>query len=659
MDDGKSTLIGRLLFDSKSIFADQLDAVERTSRERGDGYTNLALLTDGLRAEREQGITIDVAYRYFATPHRKFIIADTPGHVQYTRNMVTGASTADLALILIDARNGVLEQSRRHAFIASLLGIPHFVVCINKMDLVDWSQERFEEIRDEFRNFAMKLEVHDLTFVPMSALHGDNIVSRSDNMPWYEGTPLLHHLEQVHIASDRNLIDARFPVQYVIRPQRGTDHDLHDYRGYAGTVAGGIFKPGDEVVVLPSGFTSHVAEVRAPGGAALAEAFPPQVGHVAARRRSRHRPWRHDLPPPQPAVRRSGHRRHGVLVLGSVVAGARRPLSRSSTPPGRCRCGSSISTTASTSTPCIGTRTATSLSLNEIGRVRLRTQAPLMFDPYRRNRATGGFILIDPVTNNTVAAGMIVGAEQANVTNVVWHANAVARDQRPTRGLTVWLTGLSGSGKSTVAVEVERKLVDAGRPAYLLDGDNLRHGLNADLGFSPADRAENVRRVGEVARLFADAGMVAVVSLVSPYRADRDRVRAAHQAGGLRFVEVFVDTPLEVCEARDPKGMYAKARAGEITGFTGVDDPYEAPAASRAGPAAGPRQPVCDGRLGDPARRSNRPDDKAGGDARLAALAGRGSPGELLLESGPAAAAAGDPEGSSGRPEAIASPTRC
>jgi len=277
VDDGKSTLIGRLLFDSKSIFSDQLDAVERTSRERGDGYTNLALLTDGLRAEREQGITIDVAYRYFATPHRKFIIADTPGHIQYTRNMVTGASTADLALILIDARKGVLEQSRRHAFIASLLGIPHFVVCINKMDLVDWSQDRFEEIHDDFRNFATKLDVHDVTFVPVSALLGDNIVDRSANMDWYAGTPLLHHLEQVHIASDRNLIDARFPVQFVIRPQSGTDHDLHDYRGYAGTVAGGIFKAGDEVVVLPSGFTSHIAEVRGPGGEELAEAFPPQA----------------------------------------------------------------------------------------------------------------------------------------------------------------------------------------------------------------------------------------------------------------------------------------------------------------------------------------------------------------------------------------------
>ncbi len=576
VDDGKSTLIGRLLFDSKAIFIDQLDAVERTSRQRGDGYTNLALLTDGLRAEREQGITIDVAYRYFATPQRKFIIADTPGHVQYTRNMVTGASTADLALILVDARNGVLEQSRRHTFIASLLGIPHFVVCINKMDLVDWSQTRFEEIRDEFRNFATKLDVHDVTFVPVSALHGDNIVSRSDYSPWYEGTPLLHHLEQVHIASDRNLIDARFPVQFVIRPQRGTDHDLHDYRGYAGTVAGGIFKPGDEVVVLPSGFTSRIAEVHSPGGEPLEEAFPPQSVTLRLTEdldisrgdmicRPHNRPyvgqdidamvcWFSDQAPLA-----AGSRYRIQQTTRSVVARVERLDYRLD-----------VNTLHRD-------ETATSLSLNEIGRVRIRAQAPLMFDAYRRNRATGGFILVDTVTNNTVAAGMIVGAEQASDTNVVWHSNLVQRDQRPTRGCTVWLTGLSGSGKSTVAVEVEHRLVAAGRPAYLLDGDNLRHGLNSDLGFSAADRGENVRRVGEVARLFADAGIVAVVSLVSPYRADRDQVRALHEAAGLRFLEVFVDTPLEVCEARDPKGMYAQARAGQITGFTGVDDPYEPP----------------------------------------------------------------------------------
>jgi bifunctional enzyme CysN/CysC len=410
----------------------------------------------------------------------------------------------------------------------------------------------------------------------MSALHGDNIVTRSANMAWYEGTPLLHHLENVHIASDRNLIDARFPVQYVIRPQRGTDPALHDYRGYAGTVAGGVFKPGDEVVVLPSGFSSRVAEVRGPGGEMLDEAFPPQAVTVSLE---------DDID-----VSRGDMicRPHNRPYVGQDVDALVCWFSESSslTPGARY----SIRHTTRTVTGRVELleyrldvntlhrdEEADSLSLNEIGRVRLHTQAPLMFDPYRRNRSTGSFILIDQATNNTVGAGVIVGAEQANVSNVMWHANAVQRDQRPSRGMTVWLTGLSGSGKSTVAVEVERRLVAAGRPSYLLDGDNLRHGLNADLGFAAGDRAENVRRVGEVARLFADAGVVAVVSLVSPYRADRDRVRAAHEEAGLRFLEVFVDTPLDLCEARDPKGLYAKARAGEITGFTGVDDPYEPP----------------------------------------------------------------------------------
>jgi bifunctional enzyme CysN/CysC len=576
VDDGKSTLIGRLLYDSKAIFSDQLEAVERASRDRGDGYTNLALLTDGLRAEREQGITIDVAYRYFATPRRKFIIADTPGHVQYTRNMVTGASTADLALILVDARNGVLEQSRRHAFIASLLGIPHLVVCINKMDLVDWSLDRFETIRDEFRSFAMKLEIHDLVFIPMAALHGDNIVTRSPNMSWYEGTPLLHHLENVHIASDRNLIDARFPVQYVIRPQ-GRDATLHDYRGYAGTVAGGVFKRGDEVVVLPSGFTSRVTDVRGPGGEELVEAFPPQA--VTLNLADDIDISRGDL------ICRPHNRPVASQDIDAMVCWFSEQSTLSAGDRFRIR---HTTKTVTARVELLDYRldvntlhrdeSATSLSLNEIGRVKLRAQAPMMFDPYRRNRATGSFILIDPATNNTVGAGMIVGAEQANVTsNVVWHSNAVEREERLTHGMTIWLTGLSGSGKSTVAVEVERRLVAAGRPAYLLDGDNLRHGLNADLGFGAGDRGENVRRVGEVAKLFADAGMVAVVSLVSPYRADRNKVRASHEAAGLRFVEIFVDTPLDVCEARDPKGLYAKARAGELRGFTGIDDPYEPP----------------------------------------------------------------------------------
>ncbi|HEY3006291.1 MAG TPA: adenylyl-sulfate kinase [Kribbellaceae bacterium] len=576
VDDGKSTLIGRMLYDSKAIFEDQLAAVERTSRERGDDAPNLALLTDGLRAEREQGITIDVAHRYFATPRRKFIIADTPGHIQYTRNMVTGASTADLALILVDARKGILEQSRRHAFLSSLLGIPHLVLCVNKMDLVGWSHERFEQIREDFRRFAIKLDVHDLAFVPVSALYGDNIVHRSANMPWYEGTSLLHHLEEVHVASDRNLIDARFPVQYVIRPHKGND-ELHDYRGYAGTVAGGVFKPGDEVMVLPSGLTSTVQSISGPGGEPVAEAFPPQA--VTVQLTDDLDVGRGDL------ICRPHNRPHLGQDIDAMVCWL---TEQSSLTPGAKY--TIRHTTRSTKAQVLEIdyrldvntlhrdESARSLSVNEIGRIRLRTQQPLLFDAYRRNRTTGSFILIDEVTHNTVAAGMIT-APSLPATNVVWHSGAVSRDQRASQGCTVWLTGLPASGKSTVAVELERRLLAAGRPAYLLDGDNLRHGLNADLGFSAADRAENVRRVGEVARLFADAGVVAVVSLVSPYRADRDRVRASHAAAGLPFVEVFVDTPVELCEERDPKGLYARARGGELPGFTGVDDPYEAPPA--------------------------------------------------------------------------------
>ncbi len=575
VDDGKSTLIGRLLYDSKAIFEDQLSSVEHTSRARGHDVPDLSLLTDGLRAEREQGITIDVAYRYFATPKRKFIIADTPGHIQYTRNMVTGASTADVALILIDARNGVLEQSRRHAFLASLLGIPHLVLCINKMDLVDYSQERFEEIRTEFRQFATKLEVSDLTFIPMSALGGDNVVARSEAMPWYEGASLLHHLEELHVASDRNLIDARFPVQYVIRPHKSDSAELHDFRGYAGTVAGGTFKPGDEVTVVPSGFSTTVKAVWGPGGVALSEAFVGQA--VTIELDDDIDIARGDL------ICRPANRPHNGQDIDAMLCWFDSDALLDEN-----RTYSILHTTRSTRAAVKGLdyrldinslhrdEDATTLALNEIGRVRLRTQVPLQFDEYRRNRDTGSFILIDEASNNTVAGGMIMGPT-LHESNVVWHGGAVTREQRPTRGLTVWFTGLSGSGKSSIAVELERRLVASGRPAYRLDGDNLRHGLNSDLGFSAVDRVENVRRVTEVAKLLADSGSIAIVSLVSPYRSDRDLARVSHEEFDLPFMEVFVDTPLEVCEARDPKGMYARARAGEIADFTGISAPYEAP----------------------------------------------------------------------------------
>ncbi|MCE5290273.1 MAG: adenylyl-sulfate kinase [Nocardiaceae bacterium] len=576
VDDGKSTLIGRLLYDSKSIFEDQLEAVERTSEARGDEQTNLALLTDGLRAEREQGITIDVAYRYFATPHRKFIIADTPGHEQYTRNMVTGASTADLALILVDARHGIVEQTRRHAFIASLLGLPHVVVCINKMDLVDWSQERYLEIEQEFRKFATKLEVKDLSFIPVSALLGDNVVDKTENMPWYQGTSLLHHLEQVHVSSDRNLIDARFPVQYVIRPQKQTDQQMHDFRGYAGTVSGGVFKPGDDVVTLPSGFPTKVKAIWAPGGTRVDEAFAGMA--VTIELTDNIDISRGDV------LCRPQNRPHLGNDIDAMVCWfspdvALNPSSRFTL----------MHTTKLTKAKVaridyklnVNTlhrdETAESLSLNEIGRVQLRIQTPLLFDAYRRNRTTGSFILIDEMTNNTVGAGMITGPTLQN-SNVVWHDTAVSRDQRSSRGGTIWLTGLSGSGKSSVAVELERRLVASGRNAYRLDGDNLRHGLNADLRFTHEDRVENVRRIGEVARILADAGVIAIASIISPYAEGRNAVREMHAKAGIPFAEVFVDTPLEVCEARDVKGLYAKARAGEIKEFTGISDPYEAPA---------------------------------------------------------------------------------
>ncbi len=572
VDDGKSTLIGRLLFDGKAIFEDQLGAVESASAARGHEGPDLALLTDGLRAEREQGITIDVAYRYFATPKRKFIIADTPGHIQYTRNMVTGSSTADVALILIDARLGVLEQSRRHAFLATLLGIPHLVLCVNKMDLVGFSQERFDEIRAEFAAFASKLEVADLTFIPMSALLGDNVVTGSTAMPWYEGPALLGHLEELHVASDRNLIDARLPVQYVIRPQQD---DFHDFRGYAGTIAGGVFRPGDEIVVLPSGFSTSVTNVWGPGGTKLDEAFTGQS--VTIELADNLDVSRGDM------LCRPNNRPISTQDVDAMICwmDSDATLSTDST-------YAILHTTRDTRVSVkdleyrldINTlhrdEAAGTLGLNEIGRVRLRTQKPLHFDPYRRNRDTGSFILVDEATNNTVAAGMILGATQ-NEPNIVWHSGAVTRQQRKTNGATLWFTGLSGSGKSSVAVEVERRLVASGQPAYILDGDNLRHGLNANLGFSPEDRQENVRRVAEVAKLLADAGVVAIVSLVSPYRAHRDAARAIHEAGSLPFVEIFMDTPLEIAEARDPKGMYAKARAGEIPDFTGISAPYEAP----------------------------------------------------------------------------------
>ena len=581
VDDGKSTLIGRLLYDTKAIFEDQLEQVARASERRhgeGNGNVDLALLTDGLRAEREQGITIDVAYRYFTTPRRSFIIADTPGHVRYTRNMVTGASTADLALVLVDARNGVVEQSRRHAFIASLLRIPHLVVCVNKMDLVDFSEKAFDKVVADFNHFAGKLEIADVTFIPISALEGDNVVERSDRMPWYGGPPLLYHLEHVHIASDRNLIDPRFPVQWVVRP--GTD-EHHDYRGYAGQMAGGVLRPGDEVVALPSGEHTTIAGIDTFEGP-VQEAFAPMS--VTVRLTDDVDLSRGDMiarPHNHPVLERN---------IDAMVCWMSEQPSR---PDGRYVIKHTTRTTRARLTGLLHRMdvdtlhrddTAEELGLNDIGRVTLRTGVPLAFDAYRRNRITGSFILIDEATNDTVAAGMIIGPaerREERSPNVVWDRAGMTSERRAQalgrRGATLWFTGLPSSGKSTIAAALEDRLIQAGIPAYRLDGDNLRHGLNADLGFSALDRAENVRRTAHVARLLADAGVIAIPSLVSPYQSDRELARTAHDDEGIEFVEVFVDTPLEECERRDPKGLYAKARAGELTGFTGVDDPYERP----------------------------------------------------------------------------------
>ena len=576
VDDGKSTLIGRLLFDSKAVMEDQLEAVERTSKERGHDYTDLALVTDGLRSEREQGITIDVAYRYFATAKRKFIIADTPGHIQYTRNMVTGTSTAQLVIVLVDARHGLLEQSRRHAFLASLLGVQHIVLAVNKMDLIDWDRERFEWIRDEFHAFAARLDIQDVTTIPISALNGDNVVTKSDKDPWYDGPPLLSHLEDVYIAGDRNLVDVRFPVQYVIRPQT-LDHA--DHRSYAGTVASGVLRPGDEVVVLPSGKSSRITVIDGPTGP-VQEAFPPMAvsisladdidisrGDMLAR------------PQNQPTATSEFDATVCWMADEAALEPGRDYVIKHTTRTTRARVtGLDYRLDVNT---LHRDKSATALKLNELGRITLRTQVPLLLDEYVRNSSTGSFILIDPDTNVTVAAGMVRDTAPASARsaspNTVRHQSLVTAGDRLTKGRTLWFTGLSGSGKSSVAVLVEQKLLEHGCPAYILDGDNLRHGLNADLGFSMADRAENLRRLAHIATLMADAGLTVLVPVISPLEEHRELARKVHTDQGMEFFEIFVDTPLEDCERRDPKGLYAKARAGEITHFTGIDSPYQRP----------------------------------------------------------------------------------
>jgi bifunctional enzyme CysN/CysC len=580
VDDGKSTLIGRLLHDTASLDDDTLAALQAASVRSGM-TVDFSLVTDGLKAEREQKITIDVAYRYFSTPRRSFIIADTPGHEQYTRNMVTGASTADLAVILVDAQRGVLVQTKRHSFIASLLGIPRLIVAVNKMDLVEYSQAVFERIAADYREFASRLGVLDLKFMPIDALHGDNLVERSARMPWYRGEPLIGLLESVYVGSDRNLVDFRLPVQCVLRPDAG-------FRGFAGQIASGVVRVGDPVLALPSQRASRIRSIFGPEGE-CGRAFAPMSISVTLEDEI-------DLSRGDMLVHVRNVPRIQTRFECMLVWMTERPMEID-------RSYVIKHTTRSTrvlvrrvdyrvDVNTLSRATAAPLQLNEIGRVLLEATGPLFLDPYARNRATGGFILIDPLTNATVAAGMVIDrlserdlrpatGDRPKSTHVQREPSRVTEEERTRllsqRALTIWMTGLSGSGKSSIARDTEWRLHREGRHVYVLDGDNLRFGLNRDLSFSPLDRSENVRRIAEVARLLNDAGAIVIVPVISPFQADREGARCT--IGAQRFIEVHVATPLEVCEQRDVKGLYRRARAGEIEEFTGISSPYEAPEA--------------------------------------------------------------------------------
>ena len=572
VDDGKSTLIGRLLYDSKQIFEDQLSALEQDSKRVGtQGQAiDFALLVDGLAAEREQGITIDVAYRFFATEKRKFIVADTPGHEQYTRNMVTGASTADLAVILIDARKGVLTQTKRHSYLAHLLGIRHLVLAVNKMDLVDYDQAVFDRIVADYAEFAESIGIHAFTPIPISGFQGDNVTTRSAAMPWFTGPVLLDHLETVDVDAEADRIKPfRMPVQWVNRPNL-------DFRGFAGFVTSGTIRPGDPVRMLPSGRTSRVARIVSMGGDKAAAVAGESVtltltdevdcsrGDVIAAA---------DAPPQaadqfkatlvwmDPAELLPGRAYWLKLGTQTVSAVVRAP-----------EYAIDVNTMARSAVK--------TLALNDIGVAEIATDRPIVFEPYADSHDLGGFILIDKLTNATVGAGMLEFSLR-RAQNVHWQAIEVTREahaqQKGQQPRLLWFTGLSGSGKSTIANLVEKKLFALGKHSFLLDGDNVRHGLNRDLGFTDQDRVENIRRIGEVARLMTDAGLIVLTAFISPFRAERAMVRSLMPEG--EFFEIFVDTPLEEAERRDVKGLYKKARAGEIANFTGISSPYEAPLA--------------------------------------------------------------------------------
>ena len=572
VDDGKSTLIGRLLYDSKMIFEDQLASLEADSKKVGTQGQEIdfALLVDGLAAEREQGITIDVAYRFFNTEKRKFIVADCPGHEQYTRNMVTGASTADLAVILIDTRKGVLVQTRRHSYLCHLIGIKNIVLAVNKMDLVDYDQATFDAIVAEYRAFASGIGIESITAMPLSGFKGDNITSLSPNTPWYQGPTLIEHLETVEVLSAADASKPfRLPVQWVNRPNL-------DFRGFSGLIASGTVKPGDAVRVLPSGKTSTVTRIVTLGGdldqavagqsvtLCLADEIDCSRGNLIAAADQ----------PPEAAdqfestlvwladealhVGRSYWLKLGTQLVSVSVQQPKYAINVNS----------------------MEHIAAKTLELNAIGVAEIIADKPLVFEPYATSRTLGGFILIDKLTNATVAAGMLHFALR-RAQNVHWQATDIGRDSHAAlknqKPRVLWFTGLSGSGKSTIANEVEKRLNLMNRHTFLLDGDNVRHGLNKDLGFTEADRIENIRRVGEVAKLMTDAGLIVLTAFISPFRAERDMVRAMLPEG--EFIEIFVDTPLEVAEARDVKGLYKKARAGALKNFTGIDSPYEAPEA--------------------------------------------------------------------------------
>ncbi len=570
VDDGKSTLIGRLLYDSKMIFEDQLAALEADSKKSGTQGQEIdfALLVDGLAAEREQGITIDVAYRFFATEKRKFIVADCPGHEQYTRNMVTGASTADLAVILIDARKGVLVQTRRHSYLAKLLGIRNIVLAVNKMDLIDYDQSKYDAIVADYTAFAASIGIDAFTPMPISGFKGDNITENSANTPWYSGPPLMMHLETVSLDNEADQAKPlRMAVQWVNRPNL-------DFRGFSGQIASGTVKPGDAIRVLPSGKTSTISKIVTLGGnldeavagqsvtLCLADEVDCSRGDVITASDS----------PPEVSdqfeativwladdalhVGRAYWLKLGTQMVSATVHEPKYTVNVNTMEHLACK----------------------TLELNAIGVAEIATDKPIVFEPYSDNRTLGGFILIDKITNATVGAGMLHFSLR-RAQNVHWQATDITREAHASlknqKPRVLWFTGLSGSGKSTIANEVEKRLNLMNRHTFLLDGDNVRHGLNKDLGFTEADRIENIRRVGEVAKLMADAGLIVLTAFISPFRAERDMVRAMLPEG--EFIEIFVDTPLEVAEARDVKGLYKKARSGALKNFTGIDSPYEAP----------------------------------------------------------------------------------